>query len=449
MNPSPERTREVVRSCPQQQFELASVATNSPQVPAREPRKSTRVPKVQKHSSGQARVCLSGQYHYLGTYGTAEVAARYAELVRVWEAAGRAPLQRTVTPSQVLTTVAVLVEQWLAYVDGRRLYWKQGKPTSHRANIKRSLDSLCNFWSQRFGTRLGNLPLTKFTSALLVEWRDSLELNPRLTRNGINRQVDAVKILFKWGKMRGEVPREVFWDISEVARLKATEVGERPERLRERRAVTLDELRRVAACASKQVGSMLLLQGLTAMRPGEVRQMRWMDIEKQPKNQPAGVWIYTVPRHKTERHGVKREIALVGEAQQILAGFPAAPAAFIFSPRVAMEELRAQRRALRKTPPTKQMRERDAKPRKPYGEQWSSSEYGRAVTRACKLAGVEYFSPHEARHGALTRVANMLGLAQAQALAGHTRATTTQRYVHADPAGIVDGALALQQKAIG
>lgn len=47
------------------------------------------VPSLRPHSSGRARVTLSGRTFYVGAWGSAEAHARYAELVRQWLANGR------------------------------------------------------------------------------------------------------------------------------------------------------------------------------------------------------------------------------------------------------------------------------------------------------------------------------------------------------------------------
>ena len=54
--------------------------------------KKRRVPGLLRHSSGQARVCLSGHFHYCGVFGTLEAAQRYAALVARWEENGRRPI---------------------------------------------------------------------------------------------------------------------------------------------------------------------------------------------------------------------------------------------------------------------------------------------------------------------------------------------------------------------
>ncbi|TWU37933.1 hypothetical protein Q31b_47220 [Novipirellula aureliae] len=47
-----------------------------------------KIPKYSRHSSGNARVRLGGQYYYLGKYGTKESRAEYNRLVGEFIATG-------------------------------------------------------------------------------------------------------------------------------------------------------------------------------------------------------------------------------------------------------------------------------------------------------------------------------------------------------------------------
>jgi hypothetical protein len=66
-------------------------------------RKSTivRLPKIGRHSSGQARITLNGKVHYLGPWGSIEAQRAYTELLTRWEANGRQPLDQPATVLQV------------------------------------------------------------------------------------------------------------------------------------------------------------------------------------------------------------------------------------------------------------------------------------------------------------------------------------------------------------
>lgn len=408
----PERCSNGHRSQPLDALACEGVKSNAkaqrraPKAPSKKPRS----PKMGRHSSGQARVTLAGKVHYLGLYGSPEAHARYAELVKRWRA-GEAPRPRTPHAGQVLVTVRDLFAQYRDWITATGRYMKNGAPTSQRRLIEDVLVAFESF--------SGDVRTTQLSEAVLIQWRDRLEENLQLTRRGVNRKVTRLLSVLRWARSRGLLTREVWADCSAIEPLKRGECGNRRERIRERRAVTLEEVERVAeACTCRHVAAMLRVQALLGCRPGEIAAMRWADIDKTPVIvDGVTLWTYRVPEAtgKTSHHGRAISYPVSPAAQRILEEFPAPPAAFIFSPQQSMVE----RRRSRKTAPT-------------FGSKWTARAYRNAVTRACAAAGVPYFSPHEVRHGAITRAAETFGVLAAQKLANHSTATTTARYLHVD-----------------
>ena len=106
-------------------------------------------------------------------------------------------------------------------------------------------------------------------------------------------------------------------------------------------------------------------------------------------------------------------------------------------------------REARKTPPTKQMRDRDATAQHDYADRWTSNAYRHAVERACIAAGIQRFTPHELRHGFASWAANAVSLGAAAAALNHTRVSTTERYVHVRHDDALAVAAAVQKRAGG
>src|SRR5262245_6271529 len=100
---------------------------------------------------------------------------------------------------------------------------------------------------------------------------------------------------------------------------------------------------------------MVELQRLTGMRPGEVRSLRPIDVERSEN-----VWLYRPSRHKTQWRGKERVVAIGPKAQAVLAPFldGRAPESFAFSPGEAMDRKRAEMRAKRRSrvPPSQRCR---------------------------------------------------------------------------------------------
>lgn len=391
---------------------------------------SHRLPRMGRHSSGQARVRLSGETHYLGPWGSPEAHAAFAELLRKWIANGKEPLGPRLPHAAELTfTVSALVDQYRAWLDGTQRYHKGGKPTSQRRVAWRALSLFEDF--------TGAVPVRRLSKSMLIQWRDRLEAGyPNWVRNTINRTVAHVLQMLSWGEDRGLVPAAVASGCATMKRLKRDECAGRREHGRERRAVSAEDVEKVAENCCNQVAAMMRLQMSTAMRPGEICALRWADIDK---NGPDGNWIYTVVAPKTQHHGHATRYLIGERAQRILERFPALPTAFIFSPAKRM----AERSAARKRKPTHPR----PGPRRSFNNRWGTVAYRHHVIAACAAAGVEMFTPHELRHAAITRVIEVVGLTAASAVANHRDVAVTARYYHRGPGEALRAVAALNKSS--
>ncbi|HZN37551.1 MAG TPA: tyrosine-type recombinase/integrase [Planctomycetota bacterium] len=386
---------------------------------------TSRLPKMTKHSSGQARVRLNGKTHYLGVWGTPASHKRYAELLEEWNENGREPIgPRAITANEAILTVRELSAQYQAWIVATGRFLKHRKETSRRRLTRRVLTLFEEF--------AGAVPVRRLKEALLVHWRDRIEADyPDHVRKTINRWVWLVKDMLRWGESRGLVPKPVWLDCASLSNLKPGQCSGRPEHgKRARRAVPVEDIELVAAHCCSQVAAMMRLQLKTSMRPGDVCLMRWADINK---NGPNGTWIYTVEGAKTEHLGHVTRYLLGKEAQAILERFPALPKAFIFSPAKRMADRHAAGRR-RKQP----MRRR-------FNDRWNTVAYRLHVKIAAAKAGVEDFTNHELRHTAVTRVVNEAGIAAASAAANHKNIATTSRYYHSSAAEQVRAVRVLDQ----
>ena len=128
-------------------------------------------------------------------------------------------------------------------------------------------------------------------------------------------------------------------------------------------------------------------QWAQGMRPGEVRSLRWRDVDLEHR---------TVTIRQSEdkaRHAGGRSIALHDEAGAVL-------------------------RAIR--------------PRTPHGEAliFGRCEFKESLKNAAKAAGLPHITPHHLRRARLTELASSTrDTAAVQALAGHKSLATTDRYV--------------------
>jgi len=105
----------------------------------------------------------------------------------------------------------------------------------------------------------------------------------------------------------------------------------------------------------------------------------------------------------------------------------------IFSPRDEKRERHEDLRAARqsKVQPSQVSRKKVGANRQP-GRRYSVTNYGNAIERAAKKAGVPSWNPGQLRHLHATEVRQQFGLEAAQAALGHAKADVTQLYAERD-----------------
>ena len=207
-------------------------------------------------------------------------------------------------------------------------------------------------------------------------------------RNRINKDAARIKRLFRWGASRKLVPPAVYQGLQTVEGLRAGRSGARetePIRPVEDAVVeaTLPHLPR-------QVAALVCLQRLTGMRPGEAVIMRVIDLEMREQ-----VWLYRPGSnrgphgaHKNAYRGHHRTILIGPKGQEVLRPWLRLNLQdYLFQPREAMAEFRAEQRRQRKSKvsPSQQTR-RKRRPKKQPGERYTISSYPHAIYKACDAA---------------------------------------------------------------
>lgn len=373
--------------------------------------KQTKPSYLHHKATGQARCRINGRDHYLGPYGSPESREKYEALVAEWFA-------RNGDTSRITLTVDDLAILFMEFAEG---YYRRpnGEPTGAAANIRLALRPLVRLF--------GSTRIHDFGPMKLKVVRDSM-IEAGHCRKHINSEIHRIKRVFKWGVENELLTATIYQALLAVASLKcgrseAVESTPVEPVADETVKATLPHLPTVVA-------AMVRLQLLTGARPGEICLLRPCDVTIQPT-----VFVFRPERHKTEHHGRERRIFIGPEGQAVLRPFLDRDSeAYCFSPAESEAERNAERKANRKSPMTPSQAARRPKtdrqraPRTRYDK----NGYGRAIVRACLIAGVESWSPNQLRHTRATAIRERYGLEAAATVLGHSDTKITAVYAERD-----------------
>lgn len=359
-------------------------------------------------------VTLSGRDFYLGPYGTSASRAEYDRLIAEWLANGR---RVPVSSGPPEISIVELLVRYLTFA--REYYSRDGNPTSEYVDMQSISKRLRHLYGTTRVVDFGPLSLKAVRQALVDEQH---------SRAWINRQINRIRRIFKWGVENEIVPAEILQALQAVAPLKKGRSCARE--MPPVKPVPEEHVTAVLPFVSPQVSAMIRLQLLTGMRPGEVVLMRPIDID-----QTDSVWFYRPTRHKTDYRDQVREVFLGPQCQEILRPFLDRPAeSFCFSPIEAEQARHLARRQERQTPLTPSQRKRSPKnhSKRPKRDHYDRDSYRRSIEYGIKKANVPHWHPHQLRHSCGTKVRKDFGLDVAQVILGHRTAAITEVYAEVD-----------------
>jgi integrase len=407
---------------------------------------------------------------YLGKFGSPESQAEYQRVLAELRAAPFAVLPATGS-SHAVSNVTIN-EVLLAFMRWAATHYRTpaGEPTTEIHELKWSIKPVRELY--------GHIPAAEFGPLSLAAVREHM-VGLKWCRTVINKRIDRVKRVFKWATSAELVPVTVYQALRTLSGLRQGRT-----QARESEPVTPANPIHVTATLpflTPHLRAMVELQRLTGMRPGEICQLRFAEVDRT-----GTVWVYRPAQHKTAHHGKTRAIHFGPRARAVITGFlrrgnpipdsfshlevnnpdhsnarrvmadayqdagrerdaallrdvtrpvvlvegcvvdPALP---LFSPAESRAEwaraMRAKRRS--KVPPSQQNR-RATKPKKTPGTKYTVAAYGYAVRKAADKANVPHWHPNQLRHLFATEVRKVHGLEAAQVLLGHSRADVTQIY---------------------
>ncbi len=394
-----------------------------------------------------AVVRIDGRDVYLGKYDSPESREKYRRVLAEWLAGSGPPLPKAPSTPPDESPAPSVAEMVLAYWGHAQIHYRRpdGSPAGELDNLRLALRPLRELY--------GMTPARDFGPKALKVIRQAM-VDSGLCRRTANQRVSRIVRAFRWAVENELIPPAVHHGLKAVAGLKAGRSGARESK----RIRPVDDARvdAVEPHVSRQVWAIIQMQRMTGMRSGEVCIMRTGDLDRS-----GPVWIFTPTEHKTAHHGHARTVFIGPRAQEVLRPWLRAdPSAYLFRPREAEEERRAEARKNRRTPltPSQRARTRKAKPRKTPGERYDARAYGHAIARACdraflhpELAKVarkkltadqraelrawrksQRWHAHQLRHNAATWLRKEYGLDTARIILGHSSPTVTDTYAELD-----------------
>ncbi|MGL6193529.1 MAG: hypothetical protein ACRC2T_01760, partial [Thermoguttaceae bacterium] len=264
-------------------------------------RKRTRfgeMPRLLCNSAGYAFFILPGtkQKVYCGRFGTPEAVENH---LRKWNEY-LVCLKTEHAPEKITITVAILVSRFLKHA--HEVYIKNGQSTKSFSGFVESARPLVRLYE--------SLPVEQFGPVALKAVRQAI-LDSGVCRKTINRRINCVRQIFKWGVENELVPVTVWQALTAVAGLKigrtcATE----PEPVE---PIPLEIVEKTLPHMPPMVADMVRIQLWSGMRPQDVCNMRICDLDTSGQ-----IWKYIPHTHKTEHKGCTLVKAIGKRVQSIL-----------------------------------------------------------------------------------------------------------------------------------
>jgi integrase len=422
-----------------------SIILEGPQMPVLK----EALPKYRKHkASGQAVVAIQGQDFYLGPWNSQASHVEYDRIIAEYLAAGRQlPVKRA---SAADLTIVEILARYKRFA--KAYYRKNGKSTGEWENVEHAVQPLLRLYGRTAVQDFGPLALKAVRQTMIKDG---------LTRQGINARINRIKRVIRWAVSEELAPAMLIQALETVGGLEAGRTSA-PETVPV--APVSDEVvGKTLPHLPGVVADMVRFQRLTGCRPGEVCQLRPMDVDRSQE-----VWQYRPASHKTQHHDMERAIFIGPKAQDILRPYLLRPAdTCCFSPAESKKQWLEARHAARKTPLScgnAPGSNRKSHPKRRPKDRYTKDTYNRAIQRGCEAAfdmptelrristklpdderkrlqklaakwrAENCWSPNQLRHSAGTQVRREFGLEAAQVILGHAKADVTQVYAERDQA---------------
>ncbi|AMV26103.1 site-specific tyrosine recombinase XerD [Gemmata sp. SH-PL17] len=381
-------------------------------------RPKNQIPTYKLHgTTGLARCWVNGKWVSLGKYGSPESRSEFARILAEL-ATGSALAASAPHRAPKLVT---LDELCLAFFKHAQLHYRRadGTVTGEVREFKYAI----RFAHELYGAK----PAVEFGPLALEAVRHKM-VEAGWARALVNRRVERIRRVFKWGVSKELVPVTTYQALRALQGLQRgrTKAKESPPV----KPARLAHVEAALPFMNDHVRALVQFQLYTGCRPGEACMLSMDQIVEEQ-----GVWLFRPSQHKTRHRDRERVIVIGPRARAVLEEFLRVHSWSVnlplFNPAVAETERQAARTAARKKVWRSQPRVKNRKVQAPRAY-YTTTVLANNVRRACDRAGVPRFAPNMIRHLFATEVRRDHGLEAAQVLLGHSRADVTQVYAERD-----------------
>lgn len=384
-----------------------------------------KIPRLRKNPDGRAFVEIPGagrKRKYFGKYGTPEANEAYSEWIRLWIDGAM--------PKQEARPTAELVPIYLAYL--KHMKGRVSRQTFDQAKVA----------SRKFFEYVGtSIKVSDLTPALLRGFQTHLSkqtyreggVDIQFSRVYCNDLVKRFKRFIRWAMGEGSIDTDTALRLDAVEPLKRGKSEARETR--KVTAVSWADVQRTLPFFTPTIATMVQVQFLCGMRPGEVCGMKRADIDRKGVMvEGVRIWLYAPEEHKGAWRGQELEKAIPPLAQEMLTKWEQRGDCgdYFFSPRQATKDAYGWN-----GPWVVGEKAEWDKTLTKLAECYKTTIYDAAVKAGVEravgvVADLRPWTPNQLRHGMATllRATPGIGIEGASAYAGHRNIDTTLIYAH-------------------
>ena len=377
-------------------------------------RKHGTLPKPRLHKRGHLRLRVDGREFILGKPGSRQADEKYKSILAAWGSGGgllpddfkldsEPKKSKTLKPKKHSPdTHQICVADLLctAFVDVEEKTWRWYL----LRRVAVCLEPYANLPAIEFGPRLlGQVAKTMATTPMQAT-RGGESVPP--TKKYVREVVAEIKRIFSDAVAREELPPERLVALDSLKKLPIDNARDSQQR----DAVLPDIVEDTCAVLPPVFAHLIRFIMLTGCRPAEATGLTPAMLDTKPTT-----WVARPHQHKNKHRGHTRQFGIGPIARAVLKPWLAGK---------GENDLIFSRSQLNRAT-TAEMIQCETKCNR---ERFSKDDLRRLLNRAIKVSGSPHWCPYQLRHRGLTEIRQAGGRDAAQAQAGHSDGSMTERY---------------------